>query len=366
MPETRHVSRSDGAFVIVGTTKGLFVFACAPEGDSWEVGGPYLPGEEVYAASLDTRAGRRRLWAAGTSSHWGPGLLASDDLGRTFAIPEQAPIRFPERTDVALKRVWQIAAPADSPETLYAGVEPAALFVSRDAGATWSLNDGLYDHPHRPKWQPGGGGLCLHTILVAGRRLVCAISSAGIYRSDDGGETWQARNVGVRARFMPPENQFPEFGHCPHKLAAHPARPDTLYLQHHGGVYRSDDFGDTWQAVGGDLPSDFGFPIAVHPDDGDTIYVLPLEADVFRAPPNARLRVYRSRDGGRTFSPLAHGLPEENAYDPVLRDGMCAGRAGVFFGTRGGRLFGSRDFGDTWTQMAGSLPSIVSVKTSWL
>ncbi len=362
MPEARHIERSDGLFVLVGTSKGLFVYAADPAGESWERGGPYLAGQEVYAATLDTRAGRRRLWAS-TAAHFGPGLSWSDDLGRTFTTPERAPIRFAEGGEVALKRVWQIATPAGEPGTLYAGVEPAALFVSRDAGTSWELCQGLFDHPHRPKWQPGGGGLCLHTVVPHGGRLFCAISAAGVYRSDDGGATWQARNVGIRAPFLPEGSQYPEFGQCVHKVAPAPGRPARLYLQHHFGVYRTDDAGDSWQPIGAGLPSDFGFPIASHPDDAETVFVLPLEADAFRATPEGKLRVYRSRDAGASFEPLARGLPQEDAFECVLRDGMASGRAGLFFGTRSGKLFGARDF-ETFRMLAGGLPPVLSVKTA--
>jgi hypothetical protein len=362
MPEARQVTRDAGVFVLVGTSKGLFIYAADPAGESWEVGGPFLAGLEVYAAALDTRAGRRRLWAA-TSAHFGPGLVWSDDLGKSFTDPEKVPIRLPEGGDQAVKRIWQIALPAGEPDTIYAGIEPAALFVSRDAGASFELNRGLYDHPHRSKWEPGGGGLCLHTIVAHGGRLFCAISTGGVYRSDDGGASWRPRNVGIRARFMPPDQQLPEFGQCVHKVAAAAGRPERLYLQHHGGVYRSDDAGDSWQAIGADLPSDFGFPIVAHPDDADAVYVLPLEADSFRATPGGRLRVYRSGDGGASFTPLARGLPQEEAYECVLRDGMTAGRAGLFFGTRSGKLFGARDF-ESFRALAGGLPPVLSVKTA--
>jgi hypothetical protein len=362
MPEPRHVQRIDGLFVLVGTSKGLFVYAGGADGTGWEVGGPYLPGQEVYAAALDTRSGRRRLWAAGTSSHWGPGIAWSDDLGRSWTIPERTPIRFPDGGDLALKRIWQLVLPASEPDTIYAGVEPAALFISRDAGATFELCHGLHDHPHRPKWQPGGGGLGLHTILDHGGRLFCAISTGGVYRSSDDGASWQARNTGILARFMPPDQQVMEFGQCVHKVAAHAARPDRLYLQHHGGVYRTDDAGDTWQAIGADLPSDFGFPIAVHPDDPETLFVLPLEADSFRATPEGKLRVYRSRDAGASFAPLTRGLPQTDAYECVLRDGMHSGPGGLFFGTRSGKLFAARDF-EGFELLAGGLPPVLCVKT---
>src|SRR5262249_22629306 len=326
MPEARHLKRDAGAFVLVGTSKGLFVYAGDPAGESWEVGGPFLAGQEVYAAALDTRAGRRRLWVS-TSSHFGPGLVWSDDFGRTFTDPEKVPVRFPEGGELAVKRIWQIALPAAQPDTISPGVEPGALFVARDAGASFELNRSLFDHEHRKHWQPGGGGLCLHTIHRHGGRLFCAISTAGVYRSDDGGESWRARNTGIPAPFLPDGQQFPEFGQCVHKVAPAPGRPERLYLQHHFGVYRSDDAGDSWQAIGGGLPSDFGFPICAHPDDADTVFVLPLEADAFRVTPEAKLRVYRSRDAGASFAALTRGLPQGDAHQGVLRAGGTSGRA---------------------------------------
>lgn len=365
MPALHHIDRSDGIFLLVGTTKGLFVYAADRQGTRWEHGGPYFAGQSVYAAALDTRSGRHRLWAAPTSPFFGPGLVSSDDFGRNFTTPESRPIRFPEGTDQSLKQIWQIALPTDAPETIYAGVEPAALFVSHDAGASFALCQGLFDHPHRPKWQPGGGGLCLHTVVAQGQRLFVAISSGGAYRSDDGGATWQARNVGIRAGFLPPDQQFPEFGQCVHKLAPAAGQPNRYYLQHHGGVYRSDDAGDSWQRLTNGLPSDFGFPVVAHPVDADTFYVLPLEADMFRATPEARLRVYRSRDGGASFEPLANGLPQVDAYETVLRDGMTAdATGGLALGTRSGKLFRSPDGGDSWHELANGLPPIVCVKAA--
>src|SRR5262249_31527257 len=203
--------------------------------------------------------------------------------------PEKVPVRFPEGGELAVKRIWQIALPADEPDTIYAGIEPAALFVSRDAGGSFALNQGLHDHEHRKQWEPGGGGLGLHTILPHGGRLFCGISTGGVYRSDDGGASWRARNTGIRVPFFPEGKQYPEFGQCVHKVVAAPGRPERLYLQHHFGVYRSDDAGDSWQAIGGGLPSDFGFPICAHPDDADTVFVLPPEARAVRLTPARKL-----------------------------------------------------------------------------
>jgi hypothetical protein len=369
MSTTRHLDRDAGVVVLVGTTKGAFLVASDPARARWEVAGPYFPGQAVYALALDTR-GRRRLLAAKSSMHFGAVVVHSDDLGRTWTEPERAPVRFPEESGVSLAQIWQLVpGPADQPDVVYAGVEPAALFVSRDAGETFTLNQGLFDHPHRKEWQPGGGGLCLHTIVPGERALTIAISTGGVYRSDDGGETWAPRNQGICARFLPPGSQYPEFGQCVHKVAPHPTDPRRLYLQHHWGVYRSDDGGDSWNDIGAGLPSDFGFPIAVHPRDGETVFVLPLESDEFRVTPEARLRVYRSRDGGDSWSALTEGLPQGGAYETVLRDGLAVDAlapAGVYFGTRSGKLYGSSDEGDGWRLLCEGLPPVVCVKTALL
>jgi hypothetical protein len=321
--------------------------------------------------AYDGRGGRRRLWAAPWSFFWGPRLRGSDDLGATWSNPESTPVRFPEGAGVELKKIWQILPGGeDEPGLVYCGVEPAALFVSRDGGESFELVRGLFDHPHRERWQPGAGGLCLHTIIPHPRqreRLLIAISAAGVYRSDDGGKSWNARNVGIRAQFLPEGQRYPEFGQCVHKIDRHPSRPDRLFLQNHWGLYRSDDFGDSWQDIARDVPSDFGFPMVVHPHDPDTAYIVPLESDGFRATPEAKLRVYRTRDAGASWHPLDRGLPQEHAYETVLRDALCADscpRAGVYFGTRSGKLFASADEGESWNAVVDGLPPIVCVKAA--
>jgi photosystem II stability/assembly factor-like uncharacterized protein len=302
--------------------------------------------------------------------HWGPTLRISDDLGATWSSPERQAVRFPEDSGRALAQIWQIAAGrASEPNVLYCGVEPAALFESRDGGETWQPNKGLLNHEHQPKWQPGGGGLCLHTIVLDPtntRRMLIAMSTGGVYRTDDGGKTWRARNAGVRAQFMPPEQRYPEFGQCVHKVVQHPDRPGRLFLQNHWGLYRSDDWGDSWHDIANGVPSDFGFAMQMHPHDPDTVYIVPIEADMFRATPEAKLRVYRTRNAGQSWEPLTRGLPQSDAYENVLRDALSADSfdsAGIYFGTRSGKLFGSRDSGASWTEMADGLPPIVCVKT---
>jgi len=370
MPRVTHATVKNGdVVVLVGTMKGAFVFAANASRKRWSRGGPYFPGRTVYAMAYDGRAGRQRLWAGPWSMHWGAVLCSSDDFGRTWAEPEAANVKFPEDTGVSLMNVWQIKpGPAERPDTLWAGVEPASLFESSDAGKTWSLVRGLFDHPHRPRWQPGGGGMCLHTIVPDAadpKRMFIAVSTAGVYRTDDGGRTWTAKTKGVRADFLPEKN--PEFGQCVHKIAQSAKRPERLYLQNHGGLYRSDDGGDSWQDIKNNAPSDFGFPIVAHPHDSEVAYIVPLEADMFRAVPEGRMRVFRTRDGGKSWEPLSKGLPQKDAYETVLRDGLAVDTldpAGVYFGTRSGKLYGSSDGGASWTLMAEGLPPIVCVKTA--
>ncbi|HKN84116.1 MAG TPA: hypothetical protein VJW17_11795 [Pyrinomonadaceae bacterium] len=372
MPEINHVDANPGDVVLlVGTMKGAFLFSSNKDRKDWTVGGPYFPGRAIYALIHDQRSERHRLWAAVNSSYWGSYLSSSENLGREWTEPEAYNVKFPESTDTALKQIWQIEeGHPDDADTLFCGVEPAALFRSDDAGESWSLVNGLFDHPHRPQWQPGGGGLCLHTILqdpTNKQRMHIAISTAGVYRTDDGGETWNARNVGVRAQFLPPEQQYPEFGQCVHKIASHPSNPSRLFLQNHWGLYRSDDGADTWTDIANGVPSDFGFALEIDPNDPDTVFIVPLESDEFRCTPEAKLRVYRTRNAGESWEPLENGLPQENAFETILRDGMSSdglNPTGLYFGTRNGKLFGSNDAGESWQAIAEGLPPIVCVKTS--
>jgi photosystem II stability/assembly factor-like uncharacterized protein len=296
-------------------------------------------------------------------------LRSSDDVGRTWTNPETASVKFPESAGAALQQIWQIVpGRADEPETLYCGVEPAALFVSHDGGETWSLTEGLWNHPQRERWVPGGGGMCLHTILPDPedkQRMRIAVSTAGMYVTEDGGATWRPSNHGVRADFLP--DKYPEFGQCVHKVVQSRQRPERMFLQNHWGLYRSDDRGESWTDIANGVPSDFGFPIVLHPRDPDSAWIVPLEADSFRCTPEGKLRVYRTRDAGASWEAMTDGLPQKDAYETVLRDAMAVDAlqpAGVFFGTRSGKLFGSSDEGQSWTSLADGLPPIVAVKTA--
>jgi photosystem II stability/assembly factor-like uncharacterized protein len=371
MPDIHHInSPSDGdLLVLVGTMKGAFVFRTGRDRTRWERGGPYFAGSAVYALAYDSRGGRHRLWAGPFSMHWGGVLRTSDDFGRTWTNPEEANVKFPEGTGAALKQIWQIAPGRESePDTLYCGVEPAALFVSKDAGEKWSLVEGLWNHPQRERWEPGGGGLCLHTILLDPadpQRIRIAISTGGMYVTEDGGATWRPSNSGVRAEFLP--DKYPEFGQCVHKVVQAKARPERMYLQNHWGLYRSDDRGETWNDVANGVPSDFGFALAAHPADPDSAWIVPLESDEFRCTPEGKLRVYRTRDAGASWEASSQGLPQQDAYETVLRDAMAADAmspAGVYFGTRSGKLFASSDEGTAWTEVADGLPPVVAVKTA--
>lgn len=369
MIEPRHLAVKDGdLLLLIGTMKGAFLLRSNPARRKWDVGGPYFQGQSVYAMAYDQRAGRRRLLAGPSSMHFGAVLSHSDDFGRTWTNPEQANVKFPEDAGLSLKNIWQVMpAAGGDPNTLYCGVEPASLFVSKDAGESWELVRGLHDHPHRPKWQPGGGGLCLHTIVPDPNdpdRLTIAISTGGVYRTDDGGRTWRPANRGVRADFLPEKN--PEFGQCVHKVVAHPRQPNRMFLQNHWGLYRSDDGGNSWHDIANGVPSDFGFAMTMHPHDPECVYIAPLDSDMFRVMPEGKLRIYRTRNAGESWEPLTRGLPQQGAYETVVRDAMDADQlnpAGIYFGTRRGEVWGSRDGGASWSTVISGLPPVVCVKT---
>jgi serine/threonine protein kinase/photosystem II stability/assembly factor-like uncharacterized protein len=365
----RHLQVKNGDILLmVGTTKGAFLLRSTPQRSRWDVAGPYFHGQAVYAMAFDGRGERHRVWAS-THTFWGTYLRSSDDFGKTWTNPQNANVRFPAETGATLNNIWQVSlGRPEEPDVLYCGVEPAALFESRDAGETWSLVRGLWDHPHRPRWMPGNGGLTLHSILLdpaKPERMYIAISAGGVYRTDDGGRTWQARNRGIRVVHLP--EKYPEFGQCVHKIVLHHARPERLFLQNHWGLYRSDDGAETWRDIANGVPSDFGFAMLMHPRNADCVYILPVESDEFRCTPDGRLRVYRTRNGGVSWEPLSHGLPQRGAYKTVLRDAMTADSldpVGVYFGTRSGDLYASTDEGRSWKQILQGLPPVVCVKNT--
>ena len=377
--------------VFVSTRKGGFIFSSDPGRKNWQVSDIQFKSWNVMHMQMDPRD--LRLHAAVSHFVYGPTTHYSDDFGQTWTQARQVPVitrasksgrplSTPDEasrsasgeTDVQERpekmiKVWNITpGRASEPNVLYAGVEPAALFISTDRGETWALNEGLFDHPHRGTWFPGNGGLCLHTILldpVNPMRIFVGISTGGCYRTDDGGLSWSPYNKNVRADFLP--NKFPEYGQCVHKMAMHPSRPQLLYQQNHCGVYRSDNAGEEWIDIGdGKLPSRFGFPIAVHPNDPNTVYVVLEQSEEYRMSVDGRFAVWRSQDGGDSWHRLTQGLPER-AHLVVLRDAMATDTledAGVYIGTNTGQLFYSRDAGNTWDLMADFLPPILSVEAA--
>ncbi len=365
--------------VLVGTRKGAFILTSDGKRDRWQVDGPHFGGWEIFHVK-GSPVNPDRVYASQTSDWFGQVIQRSDDGGRTWE-PVGNDFRYEGVPGThqwydgtphpwEFLRVWHLEpSPADA-ETVYAGVEDAALFRSTDGGHNWQEVAGLRRHGSGPRWQPGAGGLCLHTILLDPadpRRMYVAISAAGTFRTIDGGETWQAINRGLRSEFLPDEDA--EVGHCVHRIALHPSRPDVLFMQKHWDVMRSDNAGDLWHEVSGDLPSDFGFAIDVHAHEPETIYVIPIKSDSEHYPPEGRLRVYRSRTGGSEWEALTDGLPQRDCYVNVLRDAMAVDRldpCGIYFGTTGGQVYASPDGGDHWTPIVRDLPAVLSVEVQTL
>ncbi len=353
--------------LLAGTKKGLFLFTSADR-RRWKLHGPFQSGREINHAIYDPRTGR--VYATANDSWFGSQLVWSSSLGRKWESAKRNPA-FEKKSKTKLERIWHIEpGPAKEPKVLYAGVAPAALFRSDDGARTWDEVKTLSRHPTRSRWHPGGGGLCLHSIVVDpadASRMFVGISAVGVFRTEDGGKTWHTANKGTRAEFQPVK--YPEFGQCVHKLLLADSGRSLLFQQNHCGVYRSADAGRSWQEITKGLPSDFGFPLAIHPREPETIYVIPLKGAEFRCPPDNKLRVYRSRNGGKTWKALAKGLPQENAFAGIYREGLAVDSrnpAGVYFGTNTGKLFGSTEEGDSWRVVADNLPPIYSVAAAAL
>ena len=390
-----------GVRVLVGTKKGGFILTSDGKRDKWEVSGPHFAGWEIYHMK-GSPVDPDRLYASQTSGWFGQLIQASTDGGRTWfqpgvsagqdavpAFPNKAPNRFNYDTSAEtgkplithqwydgsqkpweFKRVWHIEpSPADA-RTVYAGIEDAALFKSTDGGESWHELSGLRGHGTGPQWQPGAGGMCLHSVIVDAAnpdRIYIAISAAGAFRTDDGGKTWKPINKGLISQYIPDPDA--EVGHCVHHIAAHPSRPNTLFMQKHWHVMRSDNAGDQWTKISGNLPTDFGFVIDVHTHEPETIYVVPIKSDSLHYPIDGALQVWRSRTGGNEWEALTKGLPQKDCYVNVLRDAMAVDKlddCGIYFGTTGGQVYCSPDGGDSWKPIVHDLPSVLSVEVQTL
>jgi photosystem II stability/assembly factor-like uncharacterized protein len=386
--------------VLVGTRKGAFILSSDGKREKWDVSGPHFTGWEIYHMK-GSPVDPDRIYASQTSGWFGQIIQRSDDGGKTWqqpgvpagepaptaaGMPKPAPNKFvydaaakPLTTHQwydgtqhpwEFKRVWHLEPCLKDPETVYAGIEDAAIFRSTDGGQNWHELSGLRGHGTGPQWQPGAGGMCLHTIILDPKdpgRIYIAISAAGAFRSDDGGKTWKPINRGLRSNYIPDPNA--EIGHCVHHIAMNPLRPGVLFMQKHWDVMRSDDAGDSWKEVSGNLPTDFGFVIDVHAHEPETIYVVPIKSDSEHFPLEGKLRVYRSRTGGNEWEALTKGLPQSNCYVNVLRDAMAVDsldKCGIYFGTTGGQVYASADAGDSWNPIVRDLPAVLSVEVQTL
>ena len=388
--------------VLVGTRKGAFILTADGARKRWKVSGPHFAGWEIYHMK-GSPVNPDRIYASQTSGWFGQIIQRSDDAGKTWNTPGSSPEEL-KSTDGMLKgesnkfvydsspetgkpltthqwydgtqhpwefkRVWHLEPSLHEPDHIYAGVEDAALFESKDGGKSWHELAGLRGSDTGPQWHPGAGGMCLHTILLDPKnpnRISIAISAAGAFRTDDGGKTWKPINRGLHSQYIPDPNA--EVGHCVHRIALHPSRPNTLFMQKHWDVMRSDDAGDSWHEVSGNLPSDFGFPIDVHAHEPETIYVVPIKSDSEHYPPDGKLRVFRSRKGGNEWEELTKGLPQKDCYVNVLRDAMSVDSldpCGIYFGTTGGQVYASADNGDSWNPIVRDLPAVLSVEVQTL
>jgi hypothetical protein len=360
---------ADRTLVCIGTKKGLFVAEAGKSRSKFDLRGPFGPGVAVYSALVDTR-NSPRIYASSCNAFFGMKVLCSTDLGSRFRETKAAPA-FPESDGRALANIWSLES-GDDKKDLWCGVEPAALFHSEDNGNSWEMIHGISNHDHARQWHPGNGGLCMHTIVRDGNRMHLGISTGGHYMSEDGGLTFNASNNGVGAGFVP--DPFPEFGQCVHKIARHPDAPGRLYMQNHGGwddrpgigVLRSDDSGKTWYSIADGLPSDFGFPIVVHPHDPDVVYVVPLEP-MTRTCPEARPAVWRSRNGGKSWKRLTRGLPKKDSYFTIQRDALAVDdckEPALYFGTTTGQVWIGRDGGESWECLFEALPPVHCVKVA--
>ena len=368
-----------GVRVLVGTKKGAFVLTSDGKREKWDVSGPHFAGWEIYHVK-GSPVDPNRLYASQTSGWFGQQVQRSNDGGKTW---EPVGNKFEYEGEVgthqffdgslkpwAFKRVWHFEPSLDDPDTVYAGIEDASIFKTTDGGTNWSEMPGLRRHATGPQWQPGAGGMCLHTILldpVNKGRMYVAISAAGAFRSDDGGATWRPVTKGLRSEFMP--DPTAEVGHCVHRIAMHPSRPDVLFMQKHWDVMRSDNGGDLWTEVSGNLPTDFGFPIDVHAHEPNTVYVVPIKSDGEHFPIDGKLQVYRSRAGGNEWEALTNGLPQRDCYVNVLREAMSVDqldKCGVYFGTTGGQVYASADAGDHWAPIVRDLPAVLAVEVQTL
>src|SRR5690349_2055389 len=388
--------------VLVGTRKGAFILTSDGKRQNWEVSGPHFAGWEIYHMK-GSPADPNRIYVSQTSAWFGQIIQRSDDGGKTWSTPGSGPEELQSSDGMPkgesnkfvydtspgtgkpitthqwydgtqhpweFKRVWHLEPSLAEPDTVYAGVEDAAIFKSTNGGQTWEELPGLRGHGTGPKWQPGAGGMCLHTIVLDSKdpkRMFIAISAAGAFRTDDGGKTWKPINRGLKSQYIPDPNA--EIGHCVHRIAAHKSRPNVLFMQKHWDVMRSDDAGDNWREVSGNLPTDFGFVIDVHAHEPETIYVVPIKSDSEHFPLEGKLRVYRSKTGGNEWEPLEKGLPQKDCYVNVLRDAMAVDsldKCGIYFGTTGGQVYASNDAGGTWNAIVRDLPAVVSVEAQTL